>query len=102
MLVLSIVSFWNQNMGNNAFKHQYSNVFKIKYYNFCQNGITGNYLEFWGHYTVFFLYFSCLQNVMDCYLLPSLFSIFADKNLWFLSQRRREGVVGDANGIISK
>ena len=34
MLVLPIVSFWNQNMGNNAFKRKYSNAFKIKYYKF--------------------------------------------------------------------
>ena len=30
------------------------------------------------------------------------FLSFPDKNLWFSSQRRREGVVGDANGSISK
>ena len=30
------------------------------------------------------------------------FLSFPDKNLWFSSQRRREGVVGDANSSISK
>ena len=35
-------------------------------------------------------------------LITASFFSFPDKNLWFSSQRRREGVVGDANGSISK
>ena len=39
-----------------------------------------------------------------CFLIAitAYFLSFPDKNLWFSSQRRREGVVGDANGSISK
>ena len=36
------------------------------------------------------------------FAITAYFLSFPDKNLWFSSQGRREGVVGDANGSISK
>ena len=39
---------------------------------------------------------------MFLFAITADFLSFPDKNLWFSSQRRREGVVGDANGSISK
>ena len=72
---------------------------KIKYYKtLAKNGITGNYLGFWGHYTAF----SCFIYKNFLFAITAYFLPFPDKNLWFSSQRRREGVVGDANGSISK
>ena len=41
-----------------------------------------------------------LQNVL--FAIIAYFLSFPDKNLWFSSQRRREGVVGDANDSIIK
>ena len=58
----------------------------------------GNYLGFWGHYMVF----SYFVYKMYLFAITAYFLSFPDKNLWFSSQRRREGVVGDANGSISK
>ena len=54
-----------------------------------------HYLGFLGHYTVLRILFT------KCIYFIALVS-FPDKNLWFSSQRRREGVVGDANGSIIK
>ena len=39
---------------------------------------------------------------MFLFAITADFLSFPDKNLWFSSQRRREGVVGDANSSISK
>ena len=47
---------------------------------------------------IFFVFHQ--QNVL--FAITADFLSFPDKNLWFSSQRRREGVVGDANGSISK
>ena len=55
--------------------------------------------DVWGHYTVFFIFFI---HKMFLFAIITDFISFPDKNLWFSSQRRREGVVGDANGSISK
>ena len=54
--------------------------------------------DVWGHYMAFLCFY--LQNIL--FAITAYFSSFPDKNLWFSSQRRREGVVGDANGSISK
>ena len=87
-------------MGNNAFKRQYSNAFKIKYYNFFyQNGITGNYLGFWEHYMAYIYVF--IYKTFYLLLLLIFFS-FQIKTSGFHLKRRREGVVGDANDSISK
>ena len=65
---------------------------------FCKNGITGYYLGCLG--TLYGIFRFYLQNVL--FAITAYFLPFPDKNLWFSSQRRREGVVGDANGSISK
>ena len=65
---------------------------KKKKKNVCLKRHYGKLLGFWGHYTVNFSYF-CLQNVFICYYC-FYFLPFPDKNPWFSSQRRREGVVG--------
>ena len=54
---------------------------------------------FGGHYTVYFRILS--TKCIYCYYCLFFLS-FPDKNLWFSSQRRREGVVGNANGSVSK
>ena len=63
------------------------------YKTLAKNGITGYLFGMLGgiirHFYVY------IQNVFICYYC--LVIIFLDKNLWFSSQRRREGVVGDAN-----
>ena len=51
------------------------------------------YLGFGGHYTVF----SYFVYIMYLFAITAIFLSFPDKNHWFSSQRRREGVVGDAN-----
>ena len=61
--------------------HLRSNITKC----WPKNGITGNYWGFWGHYTVYFCNYLLLLLIF--------FHSFPDKNLWFSSQRRREGVV---------
>ena len=64
--------------------------------------------EFWGHYNMFTWFYPCFaclcsQNVLFAnYCLVFFSFLLTDKNLRFLSQRRREGVIGDANGSISK
>ena len=98
MLVLSVFP-WETNKVNNAFKISNSHAYKIKYYKCSQKWHYGKLLGFWGHYTVYFVF--CLQNVFICYYC-FYFLPFPDKNPWFSSQRRREGVVGDANSSISK
>ena len=66
-------------------------------------GLKWHYRKFFGIFgdikTVYFSYF-CFQNVLFAITADVL--SFPDKNLWFSSQRGREGVVGDANGSISK
>ena len=47
-------------------------------------------------------YFHVLFIKMYLFAITAYFLSFPDKNLRFSSQRRREGVVGDANGNISK
>ena len=66
--------------------------------NICLKWPCALFWDIWGHFMVSHNF--QLQNVFICYYC--LFSSFPDKNLWFSSQRRREGVVGDANGRISK
>ena len=69
--------------------------------NVCLNGFACIYLNalfgnFGGHYINACLHgFACFAAKMGLFAnLLSSFSFFADKNLWFSSQRRREGVVG--------
>ena len=60
-----------------------------------------HYLEYWGTLHSF----SCFVHKMYLfanYCLVSLFFFLTDKNFWFSSQRRREGVIMFANGSISK
>ena len=45
---------------------------------------------------IYIFYRVLSTNVFICYHCLVIFSIL-DKNLWFSSQRRREGVVGDVN-----
>ena len=71
---------------------------KIKYYKRLAKMALRVIIWDFGDIIRYFYVF--LQNVfiaITAYFLP-----FPDKNLWFSSQRRREGVVGDANGSISK
>ena len=82
---------WETYRVHNAFQNQILQMLPI--------GITGYYLEFWGHYTV---YFHILSTKCFLFAITAYFLSFPDKKLWFSSQRRREGVVGDANGSISK
>ena len=91
--------FGKQNKVNNAFKCQYSNAFKIKYYKCLPKmALRANYLGCLGTlYGIFMFIYKMFLFAITAYFLP-----FPDKNLWFSSQRRREGVVGDANGSISK
>ena len=57
----------------------------------------------WGHYTVVPCFTYLILFIKCIYLLTTAYFLsFANKNLWFSSQRRREGVVRDANGSISK
>ena len=70
----------------------------IKYYKCCQLALRAIIWDVWGHYTAFLCFY--LQSVL--FAITAGFLSFPDKNLWFSSQRRREGVVGDANGSISK
>ena len=68
------------------------------YKTLAKNGITGYYLGCLGAlYGIFMFIYKMFLFDITAYFLP-----FPDKNLWFSSQRRREGVVGDANGSISK
>ena len=70
--------------------------------NVCLNGIMYVLLGLFGMFRDIIRYFhNFLQKCIYFLLLP-LFLSFPDKNLWFSSQRRREGVVGDANDSISK
>ena len=46
---------------------------------------------------IFFSYFVCKLYL---FAITAYFLSLPDKNLWFSYQRRREGVVGDANGSI--
>ena len=99
--MLSIVPFGETNKVNNAFKCQNLFVVISNIQNVCLNGIMGKFfLEYLGDIIQYFILYFCLQNVFICY--TANFLSFPDKNLWFLSQRRREGVVGDANGSVSK
>ena len=95
--MLSIVPF-----GKQIRLIMHSNVkFPMRLYKqiVCLNGITGKLFGiFWGHYMVF----SYVPTKCIDFLLLLTFLSFSDKNLWFSSQRRREGVIGDANGSISK
>ena len=102
MLVLSGFPFGKTNKVNNAFKYLISHAYKIMYYK--------NISQKW-HYGLLFGIFGVIRWYIShiffskMYLFTStayLFLPFPDKNLWFSSQRRREGVVGDANGSISK
>ena len=69
------------------------------YKTLAKNGITGYYLGFLGAlYGIFHIFI----HKMFLFAITADFFSFPDKNLWFSSQRRREGVVGDANGSISK
>ena len=47
-------------------------------------------------------YFHIFVYKMYLFAITAYFLSFPDKNLWFSSQRRKEGVVGDDNGSISK
>ena len=47
-------------------------------------------------------YFHIFVYKIYLFAITAYFLSFPDKNLWFSSQRRREGVVGDVNGSISK
>ena len=49
---------------------------------------------------IWYILVFCLK--MYLFAITAKFLSFPDKNLWFSSQRRREGVVGDANDSISK
>ena len=55
--------------------------------------------DVWGHYTAFFMF---IHKMFFLFAITAYFLSFPDKKLWFSSQRRREGVVGDTNGSISK
>ena len=47
-------------------------------------------------------YFHIFVYKMYLFAITAYVLSFPDKNLWFSSQSKREGVVGDANGSISK
>ena len=90
MLVLPIVSFGKQ---TGLIMH-----LNIKYYKCCQLALRAIIWDVWGHYMAFLCFLP--KNVL--FAITAVFLSFPDKNLWFSSQRRREGVVGDANDSISK
>ena len=70
---------------------------KIKYYKIWPKIALRVINWDWGTLYSIYIYFRVLSaNVFICYYCLVIFSIL-DKNLWFSSQRRREGVVGDAN-----
>ena len=95
--------FGKQNKGHNAFKCQipiYSYNTKILQIalNICLNGLTCIYssIHYLGYLGDIIQVFSCFVDknfLFANYCLVFLF-LFTDKNLWFSSQRRREGVVG--------
>ena len=91
-----LLFLWETNKVNNAFKCQIPYVF-IKNQYVCLYEIMGKL--FGGHYMVFFV---ILSTKMYLFAITAYCLSFPDKNLWFSSQRRREGVVGDANSSISK
>ena len=62
-------------------------------------GITGAITwDFGNLYGIFHIF----VYKMYLFAITAYFLSLPDKNHWFSSQRRREGVVGDANGSISK
>ena len=99
--MLPIGSFGKQNKVNNAFKCQNPYALKIKSYK-KKRLPKWHYRKLFGNLGTLYGIFIFLSTKCIYLLLLLIFFLFQIKNLWFSSQRRREGVVGDANGSISK
>ena len=98
--MLSVVSFGKQIGLIMHFKYQFPYYNRVLQ-NVSQNGITGTIIWDFGDIIRYFYFFVFVYK-MYLFAITAYFLSFPDKNLWFSSQRRREGVVGDANGSISK
>ena len=78
---------------------QNPHVFKIKYYKYLPKMALCINLKYLGTLYGIFIIFICKLYL---FAITAYFLSLPDKNLWFSSQRRREGVVGDANDSINK